>query len=119
MDSDAFVDEIQHMFDTPFRTCIDWKAYMRGESEDVTDYFFSKETCFVRPSEAEINSAHLCSGRLSEPFDKDGYVAQHTKEMIVLDKSSENGIFGNRMVTVADVENNRILKVPFDCVTFK
>lgn len=57
MDSDTFTDEIQKLFKTPFKNVIDWKAYMKGSSETVTDYLITEGRCRVLPSRVELLSA--------------------------------------------------------------
>lgn len=108
MDSDTFAEEIQKVFQTPFRTHIDWKAYMKGESENPQDYFISEKTVRVVPSEMEIVAA-LGKAKAADFAEYENYRVMHTKVMPLLEETS---MFGRKMYTVADTENNRILKVP-------
>lgn len=110
MDSDSFTEAMLNILNTPFRANIDWKAYMKGESEIPTDYFFSKERVKVLPSEAELISVFGRTPKTSdESLERQEYIESHAQIMTVLHRSR---IFDNEMVTVADVKNNRILKVP-------
>lgn len=111
LDSDEFVEQIQKTFDTPFKANIDWKAYMKGESPNVTDYIKTIGSCKVVPSEAEITAALGAFDVINESK-RDLYIIQHTRIMPILDMSKPNRIYGNRMITVADIKNNRIIKVP-------
>lgn len=108
LDSDTFVDKIQKLFNTPFKADIDWKAYMKGESENIHDYFFSKKKCDVLPSEAELIAVFGTKNPPSEE-EKAKYIEEHTEHMILL---HETTLYGSTMYTVADIKNNRILKVP-------
>lgn len=108
MDSDTFTKEIVSLFDTPFKAVIDWQEYMRGDSTDATDYIVSKGFCTVLPSEAEIIAA-LGTDDSKDSMKRGTYNLFHSKKMPVLEEIS---MFGSTMYTVADIENNRILKVP-------
>lgn len=108
LDSDSFVDKIQKLFDTPFKADIDWKAYMKGESENIHDYFFSKKQCDVLPSEAELITVFGTKTKPAEG-EREKYIKEHTERMILL---HETTVYGSTMYTVADIKNNRILKVP-------
>lgn len=108
MDSDTFTDEIQKLFKTPFKNVIDWKEYMKGASETVTDYLISKGRCRVLPSRAELLAALGAEG-VNDSKKKAEYIKNHTTIMPLLGKSS---MYGSEIYTVADLKNNRILKVP-------
>ena len=108
MDSDTFAKEIISLFDTPFKGVIDWKKYMRGDSEIATDYIISKGICTVLPSAAEMIAA-IGTDDSKDKEKSEEYINNHSKKMPLLEKAS---MFGNAIYTVADIENNRILKVP-------
>lgn len=108
MDSDTFTDEIQKLFKTPFKNVIDWKEYMKGASETVTDYLISKGRCRVLPSRVELLAALGAEGA-NDSKKKAEYIKNHTTIMPLLGKSP---MYGSKMYTVADLKNNRILKVP-------
>ena len=108
MDSDTFTDEIQKLFKTPFKNVIDWKEYMKGASETVTDYLISKGRCRVLPSRVELLAALGAEG-VNDSKKKAEYIKNHTTIMPLLGKSS---MYGSKMYTVPDLKNNRILKVP-------
>lgn len=108
MDSDTFTDEIQKLFKTPFKAVIDWKAYMKGSSETVTDYLITEGRCRVLPSRVELLAALGAEG-VNDKKKKAEYIKAHAAVMPLLKESS---MYGNKMYTVADLKNNRILKVP-------
>lgn len=114
MDSDSFTEEVIKLFNTPFRSVIDWKAYMRGESQAATDYIVSKGIGIVYPTDAELIAVLGVNGSRDKEKSTE-YIRTHSKKMPVLEKTA---IFDNALYTVADIENNRILKVPARFVEF-
>lgn len=114
LDSDTFTEKIQAIFSTPFRNVIDWKAFMKGESENPADYIESIATCKVKPSDVELTAMLGCFDVMNESK-RDLYILHHTKTMPVLEINTSN-MFGRKYVTVADIDNNQILKVPAEYV---
>lgn len=106
MDTDTFTDAILALLDTPFKASIDWHEFMKGD-KNPTDYL-PKEKVVVLPSDAEVAAA-LGRDALNDKAKCADYISKHSVVMPVLGRST---MYGNGMVTVADVQNGRIMKVP-------
>ena len=107
MDSRSFTTAILALMDSPFKNFVDWTAYMEGESELPTDYLKSSGVCRVLPSNVEVTAA--LGADVNDEAKRKNYIVLHTRVMPILGKSV---MFGRALYTLADIENQRITKVP-------
>lgn len=100
-----FLNGINDIFKNPFNKYIDLEKYFDAPAgTPVENFLMSKGTCHVKPSEVEIKVAENAGTKVT-----DEWIKEHTKEYPILDKCQ---VFGEEYVTVADIENNTVRKIP-------
>lgn len=108
LSSADFYSEVSALINHRLSKYIDYEAYFDSSDANLIHFLRSKGMCYATPSETQIQAARNEGTLINEEWLK-----ANTKNYEVLDFCK---IYDNDYVTVADIENEQILKVPLGSI---
>lgn len=107
-----FWKEVTKLQKNPFGQYINFEQYLNSEDNDITHFLKAIGMCKVVPPEEKIKAyenSYRIMGKVLTEKDFNDYVREESKFMPLLE---ETCIYNMKYYTVADLNNNRILKIP-------
>ena len=112
MPTKEFVEKTREIMNHPLSQYINYERYFDSVDTDISHFISNKGKCYIKPSALEIQSAKDAGVKITDEWMK----KQSEKKYLILDYCQ---VFGTNYVTVADLENMRIMKTPKESVVIE